>query len=83
MTCAISASVVGQMSGQLLKPKKTSVHLPRKSSSVRTTPSWPVNSNSATTEDAALVTTSGARDPVTASAPAPSAVRATAAHNPF
>ncbi len=41
------ASVAGQMSGQFVKPVKTSVQCPRRSSRVKGRPSWPVNEKSA------------------------------------
>jgi len=41
----MSASVVGQMSGQWVKPKNSTTALPRKSSSRRALPWWSVSSS--------------------------------------
>ena len=43
---AMSASVVGQTSGQCVKPKKSTTTLPRKSASVRAWPLWSVRRSS-------------------------------------
>src|SRR5262249_3088898 len=46
-------SSIGQMSGQLVKPKKTSLYWPRKSASVRCLPDWSVSAKGPPTVDAA------------------------------
>ena len=77
MTCATSESVVGQTSGQLVKPKNTKRNFPRNSSVVRMRPSLSASAKAGVKTEAAAWVSSVAGHHRTAAKARTAAVAAT------